>query len=118
MIYSNYCSAYNTAQLEFWKYTKNSNLNFLPCVDCMPKDYKEYANRVSPLSSAMLASGTNTFLVGHDDSFHVVTMEVVTTDGIYPDPMGVSYMVKPLGNGQFELVAKLLPTHWRVLAQF
>ena len=118
VISSDYCRAYNTAQLAFGKYTKNSNLNFLPCVDCTPQDYKEYANRVSPLLSAMPASGTNTFLVGHDDPFQGVTMGVMPPDGIYPDPMGVSYVVKPLGNGQFELVAKLLPTQWRALAQF
>ena len=118
VISSDYCRAYNTAQLAFGKYSKNSNLNFLPCVDCTPQDYKEYANRVAPLLSAKPASGTNTFLVGHDDPFQGVTMGVVPPDGIYPDPMGVSYVVKPMGNGQFELVAKLLPTQWRALSQF
>lgn len=118
VISSDYCRAYNTAQLAFGKYTKNSNLNFLPCVDCTPQDYKEYAMRVSPLLSALPASGTNTFLVGHDDPFQGATMEVIAPNGIYPDPMGVSYVVKPLGNGRFELVAKLLPSQWRALAQF
>ena len=118
MISSDYCRAYNTAQLAFGKYTKNSNLNFLPCVDCTPLDYKEYANRVAPLLLAKTASGTNTFLVGHHDPFQGVTMAVVQPDGIYPDPMGVAYVVKPMGNGQFALVAKLLPTQWRALAQF
>ena len=118
VISSDYCRAYNTAQLAFGRYTKNSNLNFLPCVECTPEDYREYAARVSPLLSAKPAAGTNTFLVGHDDPFQGVTMAVEPPNGIYPDPMGVSYVVKPMGNGKFELVAKLLPTQWRTLAQF
>ena len=118
VISSDYCRAYNTAKLAFGKYTKNSKLNFLPCVECTPQDYKKYAQRVSPLLSAKPASGTNTFLVGHDDPFQGVTMPVVPPDGIYPDPMGVSYVVKPMGNGKFELVAKLLPTQWAALSQF
>ena len=118
VVSSDYCRAYNTAQLAFGKYTKNSNLNFLPCVECTPQDYKEYSRRVSPLLSAKPASGTNTFLVGHDDPFQGATMGVEPPQGIYPDPMGVSYVVKPMGNGKFDLVAKLLPTQWRVLAQY
>ena len=118
VISSDYCRAYNTAQLAFGRYTKNSNLNFLPCVECTPQDYKEYSRRVSPLLSAKPASGTNTFLVGHDDPFQGVTMDVEPPNGIYPDPMGVSYVVRPMGNGKFQLVAKLLPTQWRALAQF
>ena len=118
VISSDYCRAYNTARLAFGKYTKNSNLNFLPCVDCTPEQYKEYYRRVSPLLSQKPAAGTNTFLVGHDDPFQGVTMQVEPPKGIYPDPMGVAYVVKPLGNGNFKLIAKLLPTQWRVLSQF
>ena len=118
VISSEYCRAYNTADLAFGRYTKNSNLNFLPCVDCTPQDYKEYAARVSPLLSATPDAGTNTFLFGHDDPFQGVTMGVEPPKGIYPDPMGVAYVAKPLGNGNFQLVAKLLPTQWGALAQF
>ncbi len=118
VISSDYCRAYNTADLAFGKYTKNSNLNFLPCVDCTPADYKEYAARVSPLLSAKPESGKNTFLVGHDDPFQGVTMVVEPPNGIYPAPMGVSYVIKPMGGGNFQLIAKVLPAQWNVLAQF
>ena len=96
----------------------NSKLNSLPCVECTDDDYKEYAKRVSPLMSATPEAGKNTFLVGHDDPFQGVTMTVDSPNGIYPDPMGVAYVLKPMGDGQFQLVAKLLPPHWQVLAQF
>ena len=118
VISSEYCRAYNTAKLAFGKYTKDSSLNFLPCVECTPKDYKDYAARVSPLLSAIPASETNTVLVGHDDPFQGVTMSVEPPNGIYPAPMGVSYVVKPMGDGKFKLVAKLLPSQWQSLAQF
>jgi len=117
VISSDYCRAYNTADLAFGNYTKNSNLNFLPCVECTPKDYEEYAARVSPLLSAKPEAGKNTFLVGHDDPFQGVTMPVIPENGIYPAPMGVAYVAKPLGDGKFDLVAKILPNQWQTLAQ-
>ena len=117
VISSDYCRAYNTADLAFGTYTKNSKLNFLPCVECTPEDYKEYAARVSPLMSAKPESGKNTFLVGHDDPFQGVTMPVVPAEGIYPAPMGVAYIAKPLGDGKFDLVAKIKPNQWQSLAQ-
>ena len=117
VISSDYCRAYNTADLAFGTYTKNSKLNFLPCVECTPEDYKEYATRVSPLMSAKPEAGKNTFLVGHDDPFQGVTMPVVPAEGIYPAPMGVAYIAKPLGDGKFDLVAKIKPNQWQSLAQ-
>jgi phosphohistidine phosphatase SixA len=117
VISSDYCRAYNTADLAFGTYTKNSNLNFLPCVECTPEDYKEYAKRVAPLMSAKPEAGKNTFLVGHDDPFQGVTMPVVPTNGIYPAPMGVAYVAKPLGDGKFELVAKIQPSQWQALSE-
>ena len=117
VISSDYCRAYNTADLAFGTYTKNSNLNFLPCVECTPEDYKEYAKRVAPLMSAKPEAGKNTFLVGHDDPFQGVTMPVVPKNGIYPAPMGVAYVAKPEGDGNFELIAKIEPDQWPALAQ-
>ncbi len=117
VISSDYCRAYNTADLAFGAYTKNSDLNFLPCVECTPEDYKNYAKRVAPLMSAKPEDGKNTFLVGHDDPFQGVTMPVVPTNGIYPAPMGVAYVAKPLGDGNFELIAKIEPDAWPALAK-
>ena len=117
VISSDYCRAYNTADLAFGRYTKNSNLNFLPCVECTPEEYKEYAARVAPLMSALPETGKNTVLVGHDDPFQGVTMPIVPENGIYPAPMGVAYIAKPLGDGKFDLVAKINPNQWQSLAQ-
>ena len=118
VISSEYCRAYNTAELAFGTFQKDSNLNFLPCVECTPEDYKTYAKRLSPLMSAQPEDGKNTFLVGHDDPFQGVTMSIVPSNGIYPAPMGVAYVAKPLRDGKFNLVAKILPKQWQELAGF
>lgn len=117
VVSSEYCRAYNTAELAFGKYTKDSKLNFLPCVECTPADYEDYAARISPLLSEKPESGVNTFLVGHDDPFQGATMLVEPPNGIYPAPMGVSYVIKPMGGGKFTLVAKVLPSQWKSLSQ-
>ena len=117
VISSEYCRAYNTAELAFGRHTKNPDLNFLPCVECTPEDYQKYSDRLSPLLSQIPEDGTNTFLVGHDDPFQGVTMAVEPPNGIYPAPMGVAYVVQPMGDGQFELIAKILPTEWQQLAE-
>ena len=117
VISSEYCRAYNTAELVFGRHTKNPDLNFLPCVECTPEDYQKYSDRLSPLLSQIPEDGTNTFLVGHDDPFQGVTMAVEPPNGIYPAPMGVAYVVQPMGDGQFELIAKILPTEWQQLAE-
>ncbi len=118
VISSEYCRAYNTAELAFGTFQKDSNLNFLPCVECTPEDYETYAERLSPLMSAQPEDGKNTFLVGHDDPFQGVTMPIVPSNGIYPAPMGVAYVAKPLRDGKFNLVAKILPKQWQELAEF
>ena len=60
---------------------------------------------VTPLLTAIPVSGTNNIIVGHDDIFESAT-------GIYPDPQGIAYVVKPDGNGSFEVVANMLPEEW------
>ena len=44
-------------------------------------------------------------------------MPVVPKNGIYPAPMGVTYVAKPLGDGNFELIAKIDPDAWPALAK-
>ncbi|MEM1309117.1 MAG: histidine phosphatase family protein, partial [Cyanobacteria bacterium P01_H01_bin.153] len=65
---------------------------------------------VMPLLTAVPEPGTNTVIVGHDDVFESAT-------GIYPEPQGVAYVVKPDGDGGFELVANLLPEDWALIPE-
>ncbi|MEM7591189.1 MAG: histidine phosphatase family protein [Cyanobacteria bacterium P01_A01_bin.83] len=102
---SEYCRAWSTAALAFGDYEKDPALNFLPFEDYTDAQVEEMKANVTPLLTAAPASGTNNIIVGHDDIFESAT-------GIYPDPQGIAYVVKPDGNGSFEVVANMLPEEW------
>ena len=105
---SDYCRAKDTAHQAFRRYTTDSRLNFLPCEECSDLQSATYALRVRPLLSTVPQAGSNTVLVGHDDPFEAAT-------GIYPEPMGVTYIIQPLGSGKFEVKAFINPNNWQQL---
>ncbi len=63
---------------------------------------------IKPLLTTVPAGGTNTVIVGHDDVFEAAT-------GIYPEPQGTAYILKPDGKGGFEIVANMEPEEWGTL---
>jgi hypothetical protein len=58
----------------------------------------------------MPENGVNTVLVGHDDPFEAAT-------GIYPEPMGVAFVVRPGDEGGFRILANLEADEWAELAR-
>lgn len=110
VISSRYCRAWQTADLAFGKYEKNSALNFLPFEDYTDEQIATMKANVTPFLTTVPARKTNTVIVGHDDIFESAT-------GIYPDPQGMAYIVKPDGNGSFELIANMLPEQWAQLGK-
>ena len=44
-------------------------------------------------------------IVGHDDPFEAAT-------GIYPEPQGVAYVLRPDGAGGFEVLGHIDPDAW------
>ena len=108
VISSEYCRAWQTAQIAFGNYEKNPALNFLPFEDYTDEQVEQMKSNVMPLLTALPENGTNTVIVGHDDIFESAT-------GIYPDPQGIAYVVTPDGNGGFEIVANMLPEEWSQL---
>ena len=108
VITSEYCRAWQTADLAFGRHEKNPKLNFLPFEDYTEAQVEEMQNNVMPLLTAAPESGQNTVIVGHDDIFEAAT-------GIYPAPQGLAYVLTPDGAGGFELVANLLPEEWAEL---
>lgn len=62
---------------------------------------------LNPILSKIPLAGTNTIIVAHDDPFEAVT-------GIYPEPMGVCFVIKPMGNGKFSMLGKIVPQQWRL----
>ncbi|MBE9115876.1 histidine phosphatase family protein [Lusitaniella coriacea LEGE 07157] len=108
VISSEYCRAWQTADLAFDQYEKNSDLNFLPFEDYTDEQVAQMKENVTPLLIEQPESGENTVIVGHDDIFESAT-------GIYPDPQGMAYVLKPDGSGNFELIANMLPDEWSKL---
>jgi|APTNR8051073442_1049403.scaffolds.fasta_scaffold00167_61 phosphohistidine phosphatase SixA len=110
VISSEYCRAWQTASLAFGRYEKNPSLNFQPAEDYSEAQIAAMKEAMSPLLAARPADGTNTVLVGHDDPFEAAT-------GIYPEPMGVAYVVEPDGRGGFTVLGNIPPTGWSTLAK-
>lgn len=105
VVSSQYCRAWQTADLAFGEYTQNSDLNFEPAEEYTEEQTKTMREQMVPHLSKAPKDGTNTVLVGHDDPFEAAT-------GIYPDPMGVTYVLKPEGDGKFKVLGHIVPDQW------
>jgi phosphohistidine phosphatase SixA len=110
VISSDYCRAWQTADLAFGTYKRDSALNFAKSEEYNAAQRLQMKTAVMPLLTAMPRSGTNTVLVGHDDVFDSAT-------GIYPKPQGMAYILKPDGRGKFEILAKMPAEGWMMLAK-
>jgi len=102
---SEYCRAWKTARIAFGIPIKQSGLNFEPAEEYTAEQVKTMSAAVTPLLSTQPASGTNTVIVGHDDPFEAAT-------GIYPEPQGVAYVVKPEADGKFKIIGSINPIDW------
>ncbi|MEM9251363.1 MAG: histidine phosphatase family protein [Planctomycetota bacterium] len=113
VISSQYFRAWQTADLAFGRYTKNAALNFEPAEEYTDEQFDAMRARTQPMLSAPVYVGVNRVIVGHDDPFEAST-------GIYPEPQGVAYVIRPLGKdggpGEgFELLARLEAGDWAEL---
>jgi phosphohistidine phosphatase SixA len=105
VISSEYCRAWQTADLALGQHRKDPAMNFEPAEDYTEAQTAAMSDRLVPLLSAEPPQGSNTVLVGHDDPFEAAT-------GLYPEPMGVTYVIEPQGNGQFEIIGMIPPDLW------
>lgn len=105
VISSQYCRAWQTADLAFGDYTKNADLNFAPADDYTDQQWQTMSDNMTKHFIVEPAEGINTILVGRDDPFNAAT-------GIYPDPMGVVFVIKPSGDGKFQVLGSIAPTQW------
>lgn len=104
VISSEYCRAWQTADLAFGRFEMTDKLNFAPAEDYSDADIALMRAGVAPLLSQVPETG-NLVIVGHDDPFEAAT-------GIYPEPQGVAYVVRPDGNGGFEVMGRIGPDDW------
>ncbi len=107
---SEYCRAWQGADLAFGRYEKTPALNFLPAEEYTEAQVRQMKAAVMPLLTAVPAKGTNTVIMGHDDIFEAAT-------GIYPEPQGVAFILKPDSQGKFEIIAMVLPEEWAKLSR-
>jgi broad specificity phosphatase PhoE len=110
VISSQYFRAWQTADLAFGKYKKTAALNFEAAENYTSEQMTAMHDRVMPLVTAVPENGMNSILVGHDDPFEAVS-------GIYPEPQGVAYILKPNGQNGFTIIARLTSNEWTVLAK-
>ena len=109
IITSEYCRSWKTANYAFGRFDKkDSRLNFLPYEEYTIDHVKLMKKNVLPIISTIPKDGENTIVIGHDDIFESAT-------GIYPEPQGIAYILKPLGSGNFEIISNVLPEEWSEL---
>ncbi len=102
---SEYFRAWQTAWLAFEKYEKRSDFNFLPHEDFTKEQMAVMKKRLLPYLSQKHGKKGNLVIVAHDDPFEAAT-------GIYPEPMGICYVVQPLGSGKFRILGFVSPEDW------
>jgi phosphohistidine phosphatase SixA len=104
VISSEYCRAWQSADLAFGSYAKNADLNFEPAKEYTEEQIATMRDRIMPHLSKAPQDG-NTILVGHDDPFEAAS-------GIYPEPMGVVFVLRPNGEDGFEVLGSITPDAW------
>lgn len=100
---SEYCRAWQTADLTFGRFAETAALNFEPAEEYTAAQVAAMRERVAPLMVAPEGGG-NRVIVGHDDPFEAVT-------GIYPEPQGVAYVLRPGPDGP-EVLGAIPPEAW------
>ena len=107
---SDYCRAWKAADLAFGRHVKTPALNFVKSEKYDDAQKMQMSKAVTPLLAALPKPKTNTVIVGHDDVFDAAT-------GIYPEPQGMAYILKPDGNGKFEILANMKAEGWANLVK-
>jgi Histidine phosphatase superfamily (branch 1) len=107
---SDYCRAWQTADLAFGRYQRTSALNFVKSEEYTDAQKLQMKTALMPLLTAMPMPRTNTVIVGHDDVFDAAT-------GIYPKPQGMAYILKPNGRGGFDILSNMPSEGWMKLAK-
>ena len=106
VISSEYCRAWQTADLAFGTAREDAALNFEPAETYTDAQIAAMRDRVRPLITAPVPAGELRVIVGHDDPFEAVT-------GIYPEPQGVAYLLKVEGD-EIGVEGIVAPDAWPV----
>ena len=102
VVSSEYCRAWQTADLAFGRHEKTADLNFAPAEDYTEEQIAQMRHGLTFHLARAPEAGANTVLVGHDDVFEAAT-------GIYPEPQGVAFVLRPDGAGGFDVLGYIAP---------
>ncbi|MEC8190687.1 MAG: histidine phosphatase family protein, partial [Verrucomicrobiota bacterium] len=87
-------------------YHKQEALNFLPSESYSDEQILLMKERVVPYLVEVPKNNKNTVIVAHDDPFEAVT-------GIYPEPMGICFIIEPKQNGNFDILGSIAIADWK-----
>jgi phosphohistidine phosphatase SixA len=105
---SPFCRTRDTAQLAFGRVTVNKDLYFVISTDA--GETKRLAASLRQMLSTLPAKGTNAVLVSH-------SANLLEAAGVFAKPEGAAFVFRPLPDGKFEAVARILPEDWSRVAK-
>jgi phosphohistidine phosphatase SixA len=100
---SPFCRCKDTARLAFGEFSVDDDLYFAIGTDAGTT--KRLADALRQKLSALPAKGTNAVIVAHSANLREAA-------GLWPKPEGTAYVFRPLSDGRFEPLAKVLPQDW------
>jgi phosphohistidine phosphatase SixA len=100
---SPYCRCKDTALLAFGHFTVSEALHFAVGVD--EDESKRFTESLRRMLSTPPEAGTNSVVVAHMSNFREAT-------GIWPKAEGVAYVFRPLGDGNYKVIAMILAPDW------
>jgi phosphohistidine phosphatase SixA len=104
---SPFCRCKDTATLAFGHYEVVADLHF--ALGASADERERLAAVLREMLATRPAPGVNNVIVAH-------TANLREAAGIWPKPEGVAFVFRPLGNGRFEALARILPRDWSELA--
>ncbi len=108
VVASPFCRTWQSADLAFGRHERIDALKILPSKDYTPEQNAVMKAGVMPFLATAPQAGKNTVIMAHDDN-------LTAAGGPLLDNQGEAAIIKPDGNGSFEVVARIKPDQWTLL---
>jgi phosphohistidine phosphatase SixA len=110
VVASPFCRTWQSADLAFGRHERVEALKILPAKDYTPEQNAVMKAGVMPFLATIPATGSNVVVMAHDDN-------LTAAGGPLLEVQGEAAIIKPDGKGSFEIVARLKPDQWTLLAR-
>ncbi len=107
---SPFCRAWQSADLAFGRHKQVDGLKLPPSKVYTEQDKSIMKSELLPLINNAPQKDVNTIIMAHDDN-------LPAAGGPEIKVQGEAVILKPLGNGKFDVVAEILPGQWTSLAK-